>query len=242
MHKLNAKAVTKALKALGTPAKASASARFFKTQKGQYGYGDKFIGVTVPEQRRIANVFSGLELEEISVLLKSAWHECRLTALFILVAQYAKAEDDKKGRIVRFFIEHKKKINNWDLVDSSAPYILGDYSADKDRSLLYLLARSNNLWERRIAIVTTAALIRKGMYDDTLQIAKLLLQDRDDLIHKAVGWMLREVGKKSFKTEEEFLNDYAAQMPRTMLRYAIEKFPEDKKRKYMAIKPKSSDD
>ncbi len=224
------------LKKISTPEKAKASAWFFKSGKGEYGYGDKFIGVTVPEQRRIAKQYRDLSLSEVSVLLKSPIHEHRLTGLFILDLQYQKADPANRKRIVQFYLKHRKQINNWDLVDSSASYILGDYLLHEDRKILYTFARSKNLWERRIAIISTAAFIKNNQFEDTLNISEILLKDTHDLIHKAVGWMLREVGKKSLATEEKFLQKHASVMPRTMLRYAIEKFPEPKRKAYLQKK------
>lgn len=230
---LTAKAVTLELQKLGTVKKAKVSAWFFKTQKGQYGYGDVFYGVTVPQQREISKRYQALSLSELLILLKSKVHECRLTALLILVGQYRQADEGVRHRIVNFYLKHRARINNWDLVDASASYILGVHLLGKDRSILYKLANSKNLWDKRIAIITTAAFIRAGEYTDTLAIAKILLADKHDLIHKAAGWMLREVGKKSLVAEEKFLDVYAAIMPRTMLRYAIEKIPEEKRKIYL---------
>ncbi|NIT03658.1 DNA alkylation repair protein [Candidatus Saccharibacteria bacterium] len=234
MNAPTARSVIKELKRLGNPKKAKASAWFFKTGKGQYGEGDVFAGVTVPEQRKVAKQFKELPLKEIAKLLENKIHECRLTALFILVGKYNKADGKEKERLAKFYLSHLQYVNNWDLVDSSASYILGDYLQDKDKSILYKLARSANLWERRVAIIATAAFIKEGRYRDTLKIAKNLLKDEHDLIHKAVGWMLREVGNKSRSTEEKFLDKHASSMPRTMLRYAIEKFPKEKRAEYLS--------
>jgi len=234
-----ANSVVKALKKFGTPERAKASAWFFKTEKGQYGYGDVFIGVTVPEQRKVAERFAELPLLEIQKLLNNKIHECRLTALIILVNQYknadptAQAGKKHQDAITRFYLLNSKKINNWDLVDSSASYILGQNLLNKNNAVLYKLAKSKNLWERRIAIISTFANIRAGRYADTLKISEILLDDSHDLIHKAAGWALREVGKKSLATEEQFLKKHKARMPRTMLRYAIEKFPEAKRKGYL---------
>jgi 3-methyladenine DNA glycosylase AlkD len=236
---LTAHSVINDLKAIATPEKAKASAWFFKTGEGQYGYGDVFIGVTVPQQRHIAKQYKTLPLSEIEKLLTDKIHECRLTALLILDLQFTKANLEDKQRIVDFYLTHTKYINNWDLVDSSAPYILGQYlfeNEKNDRSILYRLAKSEDLWEKRIAILATAAFIKNEQYEDTLKIAKTLLPDTHDLIHKAVGWMLREVGKKSKETEVHFLDAHAAVMPRTMLRYAIERFPDDERKKYLNAK------
>ena len=235
---LTAHSAAKDLKKLGTPARAKTAAWDFKTGQGHYGYGDIFLGVTVPEQRKLAKRYRDLPLGEISTLIKSPLHECRLTALFILVGQFERAAAEGKARVARFYLQRRKRVNNWDLVDSSAPRILGRHLSDKNRTILYKLARSKNLWERRIAIIATLAFIKENEYTDTLAIAKLLLNDRHDLIHKAVGWMLREVGKKKLSAEEAFLKKYAAVMPRTMLRYAIEKFPEKKRRAFLAMRPK----
>ncbi|MFZ2522573.1 MAG: DNA alkylation repair protein [Minisyncoccia bacterium] len=232
--------VIKDLKKLATKKKAKASAWFFKTGKGQYGYGDIFFGVTVPEQRRVAKKYEDLPLPEIQKLLKSKVHECRLTALLILVEQYKKTSQDEKNKIVKFYLKNTKGVNNWDLVDSSSPYILGDYLLKSylearlpSREVLYRLAKSKNLWERRIAIVSTIALIRVGQFEDTLKISEILLSDKHDLIHKAVGWMLREVGKKSQPTLEKFLKKNIKLLPRTTLRYATERFSEKKRRRYL---------
>jgi len=234
---VNAFNVIKNLKVLGTPAKAKASSWFFKTGKGQYGCGDIFFGVTVPEQRRVAKKYKNLPLTEISKLLQSEIHECRQTALLILVGQYKKADEKKRDIIAKFYLSHSKRVNNWDLVDLSAHSILGQYLLKRDRKILYKFARSKNLWQRRIAIISTFPLIREGGYDDTLKIAEILLKDSHDLIHKAVGWALREVGNRSPHMEEVFLKKYAPIMPRVTLRYAIEKFPEKKRKKYLSIQP-----
>ena len=182
-----AAAVVRALKALGSPAKAKASARFFKTGKGEYGEGDVFFGVTVPEQRRLARGFKDLPLPEIDKLLRHEVHECRLTALVVLTQRYARANEADRAGIAAFYLSRTKRVNNWDLVDLSARDILGEHLAARpgERALLYRLARSRDLWERRIAIIATHAFIRRGEFDDTLKLAELLLADRHDLIHKA---------------------------------------------------------
>lgn len=221
------------LQQLADPKKAVIYAQFFKTGKGEYGEGDKFLGIVVPEQRKAAQKYSNLSLSELQQLLSSGIHEYRLTALFILIKKYQKSTDAERKEIFNFYLKNTKHINNWDLVDSSAPYIVGTYLLDKDKSVLYQLARSTNLWEKRIAILSTQAFIRNRKFKDTLQIAQILLQDNQDLLHKAVGWMLREVGKRNRKAEEEFLNKHYIAMPRTMLRYAIEKFEKKKKEFYM---------
>jgi len=222
-----------AIKQKANPAKAKILQRFFKTGDGQYGAGDVFLGIVVPEQRNIAKQFADLDMSKIQKLLNSKIHEKRLIALFILIGQYKKANKIGKAKIYRFYLKNSSRVNNWDLVDLSAPNIVGDYLLDKDRRMLYKLARSRSLWEKRIAIVATFKLIRENDFDDTLKISEMLLKDKHDLIHKAVGWMLREVGKRNQKVLEEFLLKYHKEMPRTMLRYSLEKFDDKKKAFYM---------
>lgn len=201
--------------------------RFFKTGKGQYGEGDRFMGVSVPDIRKVAKTAAGLQMDIVEMLLESEWHESRMCALLILIEKYRKDPE----RIVRFYLNHTKWVNNWDLVDLSAPYILGDYLANiEERKILYELADSPVLWEQRIAIVSTLALIRKGQFEDTMKLAGKLLTTRYDLMQKAVGWMLREVGKRDNGLLCRFLEEHKNVMPRTMLRYAIERFsPEQRK-------------
>lgn len=228
---MTAQKILRDLKKISTPLKAKASAWFFKTGKGQYGEGDVFMGVTVPEQRVIARKYAKLPLSEIEKLLKNKIHEARLTALLILVSQFEKASEVEQKKIVSWYLAHTRWINNWDLVDSSARYILGSYLLSKDRKLLYKLAKSKNIWERRIAIVATHAFILNGEYKDTFKIGEILFTDSHDLIHKAVGWMLRETDKRNLKELRVFLIKHAREMPRTALRYAIEHFsPEERKR------------
>ena len=226
--------VRKELKSIADPDKAAILQRFFKTGLGQYGEGDIFIGVMVPQSRKVAKKFSQLQLVEVKMLLYSSIHEERLVALLILVWRYSSAlsSREEKEEIVKFYLDNIKQVNNWDLVDLSAPNILGAHLIDRDRMLLYRLARSENVWERRIAILATYHFIRNGDFSDTLKIAEMLLQDRHDLIHKAAGWMLREVGKRDVASEEAFLEKHRSVMPRTMLRYAIERLPESKRRHY----------
>jgi 3-methyladenine DNA glycosylase AlkD len=226
--------VRKELKSMADPDKAAILQRFFKTGLGQYGEGDIFIGVMVPQSRKVAKKFSQLQLVEVKMLLYSSIHEERLVALLILVWRYSSAlsSREEKEEIVKFYLDNIKQVNNWDLVDLSAPNILGAHLIDRDRMLLYRLARSENVWERRIAILATYHFIRNGDFSDTLKIAEMLLQDRHDLIHKAAGWMLREVGKRDVASEEAFLEKHRSVMPRTMLRYAIERLPESKRRRY----------
>ena len=230
--------VHNALQRLGTTKKAKASAWFFKTGKGEYAEGDKFLGVTVPEQRTVAKRFKQLPLAECIQLLQSPWHEDRLVALFILVDQFQKAQPEQQREIVRIYLRNTRYINNWDLVDSSAHKILGEYLYTTQQSIkrLKVLAKSRLVWDRRIAIIATAAFIQRGDPKPTLFVARFLQRDQHDLIHKAVGWMLREVGKRcSREAEEAFLNEFAATMPRTMLRYALEHFSESRKRYYLGL-------
>ncbi len=221
---------------LSDPEKAKKLSGFFKTGKGQYGEGDIFLGIPVPEQRKVAKKYRDLPLSDIQELLSSKIHEHRLTALIILVSKYEKADDSGKKEIFSFYLKNTENINNWDLVDLSAPKIVGDYLFNKDTSILFKLAKSDNLWERRIAVLSTFTFIRNNDFEDALHISKLLLRDEHDLIHKAVGWMLREIGKRDQETEERFLNKHCMQMPRTMLRYAIEKFDKNKRKFYLAQK------
>jgi 3-methyladenine DNA glycosylase AlkD len=215
------------------PEKAAGMARFFKTGKGQYGEGDRFLGVAVPIQRKIAQQYLALPLKDIQHLLKSAYHEHRFTALEILVAQYEQGTPEARDAIFDFYLAHTACINNWDLVDTSAPYIVGEHVAECSREVLHHLAISESLWERRVAIVSTLALIRKGDVEETFRISERLLSDKHDLIHKAVGWMLRETGKVSRGSLLEFLHDHHAKMPRTALRYAIERFTPDERGRLM---------
>jgi 3-methyladenine DNA glycosylase AlkD len=207
--------------------------RFFKTGPGQYSAGDLFRGIRVPELRRLSKAHQDIPLEHAERLLHSAYHEDRLLALLILVRKYAKSDEAKRAGIYALYLSHTRFINNWDLVDASAEHIVGAYLSDKSREPLYQLARSRSIWERRIAILATFHFIKQGKFVETLGIAGILLTDKEDLIHKAVGWMLREVGKRDFQREEAFLSAHYKQMPRTMLRYAIEKFPQDKRRRYL---------
>ncbi|MBI2575488.1 DNA alkylation repair protein [Candidatus Woesearchaeota archaeon] len=223
----------KELHKLGNPEKARILSKFFKTGKGEYGEGDVFLGITVPCQRKIAGKYAWLPLTGLQELLLSKIHEFRLTALLILVIKYGKADAEGKKEIFRFYLKNTAKVNNWDLVDLSADRILGSYLLNKDKSILYRLAKSGNLWERRIAIISTFQFIKHGEFEDSLKIAELLLADRHDLIHKAVGWMLREIGKRDLAAEERFLERHCRQMPRTMLRYAVERLGESKRKAYI---------
>ena len=218
------------LAAAADPERASNSAWFFKTAEGQYGHGDRFIGLTVPAMRRIAHRYVHLPLTDVAKLLASPIHEHRSVALEILVAQY----EQGNSSVYSFYLKHTRFVNNWDLVDGSAPYIVGVHLLTRPRKILYRLAKSKNVWERRIAIVSTLTLIRQGEIEDTFAIAKLLLADDHDLIHKAVGWMLREAGKQSTPALLRFLKQNYAAMPRTTLRYAIERFPAPQRKKILS--------
>jgi len=224
------------IKSLSKKTIATNLQRFFKTGKGDYGEGDKFAGLKVPTQRKLANEFKHLSLSDLKVLLSSPIHEERLISLFILVDKYSKSDEKGREDIFNFYWKNRKGINNWDLVDLSAPKIVGKHLENKDKSILFKFAKSNDLWEKRISVLSTQHFIKNGNYDTALQIAEILLNDKHDLIHKAVGWMLREVGNKDLKTEEDFLKKHYKKMPRTMLRYSIEKFPESKRKKYLAGK------
>ena len=223
----------KELNSLANKKQALILQKFFKTGPGEYGEGDIFLGIKVPVQRQAAKKYSALSLKDLQVLLNSKIHEYRLTALIVLVNKYQKEENTGKEKIFNFYLKNYKNINNWDLVDLTAPKIVGDYLVNKPRDILYKLAQSNNLWKKRIAILSTYAFIRNNDFKDTLKISEILLNDEHDLIHKAVGWMLREVGKRDIMAEENFLNKYYKAMPRTMLRYAIERFSESKRKFYL---------
>jgi len=226
----------KSLKEEENPEQARNLQRFFKTGKGEYGEGDVFIGLKVPVQRKIARENLDLSFKDLKTLIKSKIHEERLIALMILVLRFPKSNEEEKKKIFNFYIANKSNINNWDLVDLSAPNIVGVFLLDKDKGLLYKLAKSKNLWDKRISVLSTFRFIKENSFKVSLDISKILLNDKHDLIHKAVGWMLREIGKRDLKVEEKFLKENYKQMPRTMLRYAIEKFPEAKRQSYLAGK------
>jgi len=221
------------LRKLGDKQKARILQGFFKTGQGGYGKGDIFIGVRVPEIRKLAGKYQDMSTTDVQKLLKSPLHEERLLALIILVIKYSKGNDVVKKRIYKLYLNNTRHINNWDLVDLTAEKIVGDYLTDKSKEPLYKLAKSNSLWERRISIMATFHFIKQNNFVQTLIVAKMLLKDKEDLIHKAVGWMLREIGKRHLSTEEKFLNEHSQEMPRTMLRYAIERFPESKRQGYL---------
>lgn len=224
------------------PVKAKILSGFFKTGRGEYGENDKFLGVVVPIIRKIVRKYNNLDQREIDILIKSKFHEERLVALLILVEKFHEALEDERAQIFDYYLENTRYINNWDLVDLTAPHIVGSYLFNKEKKILHQLAKSKNLWKRRISIIATFYFIRNGDGDETLKISRILLHDKHDLIHKAVGWMIRELGKRvSLQKEEEFLDKHAKEMPRTMLRYAIERFPEKKRRKYLTPRIKISD-
>jgi 3-methyladenine DNA glycosylase AlkD len=212
---------------------AALQQRFFKTGPGDYGEGDIFIGVMVPQTRSVVRACKNAPVSAIKELLKSPVHEERLLSLMLLVEQYAKGDEQARAIIFAAYLKHTRFINNWDLVDLSAPHIVGCHLAERDRSILHKLARSKSLWERRVSVLATFWFIKTGDFRDALSIAEMLLNDRHDLIHKAVGWMLREIGKKDIASEEAFLQTRYKNMPRTMLRYAIERFPEKKRQAYL---------
>jgi 3-methyladenine DNA glycosylase AlkD len=222
------------LRAVADPAQVPVLRRFFKTGPGQYGAGDVFIGVKVPQIRALVRGLDGLGLHEIEVLLRSAVHEERMLALLLLLRRFARCRDRAERRAIHeLYLASTAWVNNWDLVDVTAPLLVGAFLEDRPRGLLYRLARSGNLWERRIAMVATLHFIRAGDIDDALGIAEILLDDREDLIHKAAGWMLREAGERDRGALERFLERHGPKMPRTMLRYAIEKFPEPQRRRVL---------
>jgi 3-methyladenine DNA glycosylase AlkD len=230
---MNSKTIQSSIRKLGNQKDAGILQWFFKTGPGEYGEGDVFVGVRVPVLRKLVKEFEAADESTIHDLLESAVHEDRALALFILVRQFEKGNEVDRARIYRFYLNHARRINNWDLVDLSAPQVVGGYLANRSRRPLYRLVRSKSLWERRIAILATFTFIRQGDFADTLALADRLLGDREDLIHKAVGWMLREVGKRDLAVLENFLKLRCKTMPRTMLRYAIEKFPEPKRQAYL---------
>jgi 3-methyladenine DNA glycosylase AlkD len=229
-----ARQASRALRALADPAKAAFAAGYFKTRKGEYGEGDRFLGIPVPAVRAVAQQYGDLPLAECLALLDSRFNEERLLALLILVAQYRSGDPVTRVGIYRAYLAARAQVNNWNLVDSSAPYILGSHLRQRPRQLLDRLAASRSLWDRRIAVLATFAFIREGDYSTALRLAARLLQDPEELMHKACGWMLREVGKRDREALEGFLRRHHANMPRTMLRYAIERLPEARRRAWLA--------
>ena len=231
---MTAQDIISELQAEGSTEKAAHLARFFKTGKGQYGEGDRFLGISVPIQRTIVKKYILAPHSVLKELLASPWHEARLTALLILLQQFEKNKDEIfRASCVEFYLAQTLHINNWDLVDTSCYKLLGVWLKDKDRQILYQLAHSSNMWEQRIAMVTCMCFVRQGDFKDCLNIADLLLNHPHDLIHKSVGWLIREVGKKDRQTLVDFLASRYQKMPRTMLRYAIEHFPDAARKKYL---------
>lgn len=235
--------ITGELMALANPQLAQKSLRFFKTGKGEYGYGENFLGITVPMIRQTLKNHLDTDLKTVKALLKSEYHEIRLFTLFLLVAKFKKANEAEQEKIYQLYLSNSEYINNWDLVDSSAHYIVGQHLLNRDftnkalmnksSGILYKLVTSSSLWERRIAVLATFQFIRSNKFDVPLQIYGILLEDKEDLIHKAVGWMLRELGKRDKALEERFLKLHLNKMPRTMLRYAIEKFSKEERQQYL---------
>ena len=225
--------IQRRLQKLGNRQRAKILQGFFKTGPGEYGEGDIFLGIRVPELRKLAKAYQDIPLKDVRQLLKAPIHEERLLSLLILVNKYSKGNETEKKLIYDLYLRNTRYINNWDLVDVTAEHIVGTFLMNKNREPLYCLAESNSLWERRISIMSTFHFIKRHDFSDTLKISKILISDEEDLIHKAVGWMLRETGKRHLPTEEKFLKKYYKSMPRTMLRYAIERFPESKRQKYL---------
>lgn len=221
------------LRKLGNKEIEEHSQRFFKTGDGQYGEGDKFLGIRVPVLRKLAKKYQKISIRKAFLLLKSQFHEERLLSLFILIDIFKKTNEEKKELIYNQYLNNTKFINNWDLVDCSAEYIVGAYLRERNKQPIYSLAKSGNLWKRRISIMSTFHFIKNKKFTETLKVSEILLHDKEDLIHKAVGWMLREIGKRDIKAEEDFLKKHYKAMPRTMLRYAIEKFHEERREKYL---------
>ena len=230
---MKAQEIRKELRKLGSKERAKVSQSFFKTGPGEYGEGDVFLGVSAPEMRRLAKEFQDLSVGEGRALLKSGIHEERAVALLILVRQFQRGDRKEQERVYKLYMDHLRFVNNWDLVDGTAEHVIGAFLKGKSKKPLYRLARSKDLWERRISILATFHYIKGKEFSETLKIAEMLLLDEEDLIHKAVGWMLREVGKRDLAAEERFLKKHYRKMPRTMLRYAIERFPEPKRQRYL---------
>lgn len=225
--------IQKELETYMDPVKREYLPRFFKTGKGQYGEGDKFLGVVVPHTRLVARKYKDEPFEVMAELLQSEWHECRLCALLMMVERFKKCDEIGRKEIYQFYLSQTERINNWDLVDLSAPYIVGEFLKDKSRGDLYRLAESSLLWEQRIAVVATATLIRNNDFIDILRLSERLLNHEHDLMRKAVGWMLREMGKRNKDLLVQFLDRFHKEMPRTMLRYSIEKMTGEERKHYM---------
>ncbi|HLF53692.1 MAG TPA: DNA alkylation repair protein [Candidatus Nanoarchaeia archaeon] len=223
-----------ALRKLSKPEKIPTYQNFFKTGKGEYAEGDIFIGVTVPDTRKVAQSFISTPLDELVPLLNSKIHEDRMCGLMIIAYKYQKlSNSEEQKKLVDFYLKHRYAANNWDLIDCIVDRILGPWLLDKDKTILYDFAKSSSLWERRMAIISTFHFIKNNKFEDTIKISEILLSDKHDLIHKAVGWMLREMGKRDIKKLESFLKKHSRNMPRTMLRYAIERFPEERRQGYL---------
>ena len=233
---MTARGVERRLIRAGDPARGIFLRRFFKTGPGQYGEGDRFLGVTMPQIRALASFCKAMTLREIERLLESAWHEARMLAVVVLAARFPHADPREQRAIYRLYLRRTDRINNWDLVDVTAPTIVGGYLLQRSPAPLRRLARSKHLWERRIAIIATLTFIRHGRFDTTFELAAVLLDDPHDLMHKAVGWALREAGKRDERALRRFLDRHAAAMPRTALRYAIERLPPRVRADYMAVK------
>lgn len=231
---MNLSELRAAMSRLASPEKAAIARRFFKTGPGEYGEGDEFIGLTVPETRSLVKSCDELADDDILSLLRCSIHEERLLALLCLVHRFERGDENARKRVFDLYLKNTRWINNWDLVDTSAPHIVGRWLLARDRTLLRRLAKSSSLWERRIAILATQTFIRHGEFAGTLDIVKSLLRDSPDLIHKACGWMLREIGNRDMAVLEGFLEKHASTMPRTMLRYAIEKLPEKQRKAWLA--------
>lgn len=230
---MTAEAIREKLHAMADPAHAVNLQRFFKTGPGQYGEGDRFLGLRVPQLRKLVPVYRECPLGEIKKLLKSPFHEERLLALLLLVQRYQQSDEKEQERLYRLYLDSTRYINSWDLVDSSAGHIVGAWLYKRSRKPLYELVASSSVWDRRIAIIATFYFIKRGEFEDSLSLAEALLNDEHDLIHKAIGWMLREIGKSDLAVEEGFLQQHYNNMPRTMLRYAIERFPESRRLAYL---------
>ena len=233
---MTAENIKKRLRKLANKDHAAISQRFFKTGPGEYGAGDIFLGIKVPVLRKLAKEYIDISPKDVKKLLKSPYHEERLLSLIIMAGQFSKGDQKKKKNIYELYLQNIRYINNWDLVDVSADKIVGPFLHSTSRKPLYELARSKILWKRRIAIMSTFHFIKHNDFKDTFKIAEMLLDDKEDLIHKAVGWMLREIGKRRLPSEEAFLKKHYRKMPRTMLRYAIEKFPEPRRKRYLQDK------
>jgi 3-methyladenine DNA glycosylase AlkD len=227
------KEITDHLHSLADTERAISSQRYFKTGEGEYGYGDVFIGIRMPVLREAVKKFRDTPIGVAEKLLRSEYHEIRMFSLLILVYRFSRKNDKEKEEIYNIYLSNTQYINNWDLVDSSAHHIVGAYLENREKTVLYDFALSDSLWERRIAVISTFHYIKKNIFKDALSIAELLLYDREDLIHKAVGWMLREIGNRDLDIETRFLKFYYSKMPRTALRYAIEKFSKEERWKYL---------